>query len=261
MIIRMNFLKKTIVLLFLFGLLLFPKIVSAHVLEVDGNIGGVLHIAPDDDPVAGQNTSIVVELKDKSSQFSSVHCDCTYSLVRSGKTILSESLFTQANTDSTVHLAFTFPEKDIYTLEIVGKPKQPGQFQEFHLNYLIRVDKEISPQVPEMNHSTIPLPIIVGVFISVVIVGIFLVKGKKKYLAVFAVSLLFIHLFPIVLEAKELHSHDHSRGQHSCCLPQQMILPHQLDLQPVISRFTTIHFETPESFPYSWPSPIRNRSP
>jgi hypothetical protein len=42
---------------------------SAHVLLSNNTVGGVLHIDPEDDPIAGQPAKFYIELKDKQNQF------------------------------------------------------------------------------------------------------------------------------------------------------------------------------------------------
>lgn len=138
--------KKTLVALVglaaFFGLT--PRTVSAHVLKTDGSIGAVIHVSPDDDPVARTSTDFFFDIKDKSSKFSPDTCDCKAAIIQGGKEIYSAPLFQNSNGPSldSASFSFTFPEKDVYKVQISGKPTTPNAFQPFTLSWDLRVAKE-----------------------------------------------------------------------------------------------------------------------
>jgi len=141
--------KKIVILLSIATLFFFlPKVAFAHVLQTDGNIGAVLHIDPDDDPIAGQQSSFFFEFKDKQSKFQPTNCNCTFSILENGKDIYTQPLF-QNNTDPNLQNAsifFTFPQKDVYQIKVTGKPNSEGAFQHFNLTYDIRVERVSNDQ-------------------------------------------------------------------------------------------------------------------
>src|SRR5438045_57931 len=100
---------KLFVIFFLFTFVFWlnPHIVSAHVLKTDGNIGAVLHIDPDDDPIAGSQASFFFEFKDIQGKFQSQNCDCTFSIAEDGKEIFSQPLF-QNNSNPSLTSASVF---------------------------------------------------------------------------------------------------------------------------------------------------------
>src|SRR5437773_8843060 len=76
-----------------FFFLLFPSVVNAHFLKIDGSIGAVLHVDPDDDPIAGEQASFFLSFKDKQHKFSPQNCTCTFSIQEQNQTIYSQPLF------------------------------------------------------------------------------------------------------------------------------------------------------------------------
>ncbi len=123
---------------------LFPKDVFAHILQTDGTIGAVLHIDPEDDPIVGKPATFYFEFKDKIGRFIPDKCDCTVSIINSGKSIYTQSLF-QSNTSpdlSNASFSYTFPKKGVYILRITGKPYTPNAFQTFSLSYDLRISRE-----------------------------------------------------------------------------------------------------------------------
>ncbi len=107
--------------------------VSAHVLQVDGEIGVTVHIDPDDDPVANQQLGINLTIQDKSNRFAQV-ADCTCTLtVRSGEQTLQTIPLNF--TGSKALVSYTFPQNGTYNLTVKGDPKTANAFQPFAVNF------------------------------------------------------------------------------------------------------------------------------
>lgn len=124
--------------------LLGPQATLAHVLKSSGSIGGVMHVTPDDDPIAKTPTDFFIEFKDKQSKFEAQNCDCKVQILQSGKQVYSGPLFQYGTEPSltSASFTFTFPEKDIYTIKISGSPLSNNSFQPFTLEYDLRVSRE-----------------------------------------------------------------------------------------------------------------------
>lgn len=178
--------SKKILALFLcfFSLLFCVTKVSAHVLKIDGNIGATLHIDPDDDPIAGEQSGFFFEFKDKQNAFTPVGCDCTFSISESGKEIYSQPLF-QNNSQPSLDNAsvfFTFPQRDVYQVKVTGKPLVQNAFQPFVLTYDVRVAREATPTPPpttSQNTSSIPYGMIFGGVVTVIAVSAIFIARKK----------------------------------------------------------------------------------
>ncbi len=135
----------------------FAKSASAHVLKTDGSIGAVLHISPEDDPIAGKSTDFFFEFKDRDNRFKPESCDCKGIIIQDEKEIYSSTIFqngSNANLESAV-FSFAFPEKDIYKVQVSGKPIEGNLFQPFTLAWDIRVARENEAKSTiESNDST-----------------------------------------------------------------------------------------------------------
>src|SRR5437667_6752587 len=113
--------NKLLSFLFFIGILLvFPKSVFAHFLAFDHTIGAVLHIDPNDDPIAGEQTSFFFEFKDKENKFTPQNCDCTFLIVKNGQTIYSQPLFANNQNPrlTNASVLYTLPQKDVYEIKV-----------------------------------------------------------------------------------------------------------------------------------------------
>lgn len=165
------------------SLLTFP--VSAHVLETDGSIGAVIHIDPEDDPIVGEQASFFFEFKDKEGKFNGTNCDCVAVISKNGQELFRGSIY--GNTDQpsleNSSLFFTFPERGVYSLEIIGKPLTPGAFQEFHLKDELRVERLPGAQPAEEKSGNFFIDhklhlVVFGVGLAIFLVMLFY-KRKK----------------------------------------------------------------------------------
>jgi hypothetical protein len=141
--------KKIIVITFsLVCLLLVPTQASAHFLATDKNIGAVLHVDPNDEPIAGSQASFFFEFKDKENKFDPQSCDCTFLIKENGNEIYSQPLFQNNDKPSLTNASvfYTFPQRDVYQIQVIGKPNIAGEFQPFTLSWDFRVDQQANPQ-------------------------------------------------------------------------------------------------------------------
>jgi hypothetical protein len=130
--------------------------VFAHVLLTDKSIGAVVHINPDDDPIAGQSSDFFFEFKDKDNRFDPRACDCKYQIKQGDKIISQGDLFSGGNDPSLENASFNviFPEVGIYSLTLTGNPINPGQFSNFVLTDSIRVERSSTVNSSTSTQST-----------------------------------------------------------------------------------------------------------
>jgi hypothetical protein len=176
--------KKYLLFLFsfLFFLFIFSGIASAHVLKSDGSVGAILHVSPDDDPIAGVQTDFFFEIKDKENKFTPENCDCTATVFQNGKEIYSQPLFQNNNNPSLENASFSYvlPQKDVYKIQISGKSVTAGAFEHFTLTWDIRVARDEAGQTAATNNPfTLMLPYIIVLAAVLVFVGVLLSKKKK----------------------------------------------------------------------------------
>jgi hypothetical protein len=165
----------------------------AHVLQTSGSIGAVLHIDPDDDPVAKKPSTFFLEFKDKNNQLSKESCSCQINITQNGKLLFSQNLFDNYK-DNTATFSYTFPEMGQYVLDISGQPTQTKSIKQFNLKYALDIDGEANPNPLNSPAAAIPTGntqnlldwikahIVYGVggLIFIGILGSYFVKQSKK---------------------------------------------------------------------------------
>ncbi len=180
--------KKLVFIAVLFFISAQP--VWAHVLKTDNSIGAVIHVSPEDDPIAREITDFFFEFKDKNKQFKPENCDCKGTILRSGKEIYSAPLFQNSSNPNleNASFSFTFPERDIYKVQVSGKPTISGEFESFVLEWDIRVERETAtahtqnttkPKQNELiNWIFRHIPHLAGVFLILLFAIFYVIKQK-----------------------------------------------------------------------------------
>lgn len=168
----------TATLILIIGILFLAFPVSAHVLKTDGNIGAVVHIDPEDDPVVGQETTIYFDIKDKDGKFSSENCLCIFKVTKNGQDVFMQTI--QGTTAQ-----YNFPEKDIYVLELKGTPKFEGAFSPFTLTYDIRVERTNDTDLDESQENNswftvAHIPHISLIVFVIIVCGLVIYSEKRK---------------------------------------------------------------------------------
>jgi hypothetical protein len=129
--------KKLIAGMVLLGLILLPVSAKAHVLIADTGrqTGAVLHVTPDDDPIAGKPSDLFFELD--ASKISSTTHALTLSAANSTGAQTSIPAHARGNT---VSAAYTFPSQGVYTISLAAEPLQPGE-QRYEFSHTQRISR------------------------------------------------------------------------------------------------------------------------
>lgn len=174
-----RFLTGIIILVAVLG---FAVPAFAHVLKTDGSIGVLIHLDPEDDPIAGEPATFYFEFKDKDNKFDPTHCTCTVSIAQGGIKLFTAPIFSgsNANTITSPTFQYTFPTRGIYTLFIDGSPNNPAQFQNFHISYDIRVSRE-STAVPALTNSSPPSHTLHYIIFGAGFIAIAIIFIQDKY--------------------------------------------------------------------------------
>lgn len=132
-----------------------PQKVFAHILKYDGSIGAVIHVEPEDDPIAGENTNLFFEFKDKEKKFNPADCDCRIIVNQNGTEIYSGDILAGNNNPTLTNIGFKyiFPTIGIFNIVVNGNPKTSESFQNFSLSYDIRVARESKETVVVVNDN------------------------------------------------------------------------------------------------------------
>ena len=147
--------KRIMVLVALLAVVIVIRVpkVSAHELRTDANIGAVLHIEPDDDPVVGTPQSFDLFFQDLTNRFTLPDCVCKIELFQNGQVAYSASPHITGRTTSMN--PYTFTKAGIYSFIVTGTPKQPGNFQPFKLTYPIRTESTTSTTTQPLSTSLV----------------------------------------------------------------------------------------------------------
>lgn len=242
-----------LLLLFIFFILA-ARPVSAHVLKADGNIGAVIHVTPDDDPIVGEKADFFFEIKDKDKKFRPEACDCTVTIAKNGNKVFSRPLFTstnQVNFDTPV-FQYTFPERAIYTILLIGQPKTANAFQPFRIQYDIRADRvsesasttpSAQPSAAWPNHwfHYIAIAFIALVFLALLFIDRLRAHARRtpgnnrtfrSLFILFTVNIIFSHAVAANALVITHYATGHDVSQHSCCMPQALDVPESIVVVP-----------------------------
>ena len=177
----MHMFKKLIIIIF--TILLFTSIIHAHVLDANGNVGAVMHIDSDDDPIAGQPAIFYFEFKDKTNKLDFSKCSCKLAISNTDNEVLyRDNLPLNSNNAnlSTPSFEFVFPKRDVYNLTITGDPINNALFTHFQLSYDIRVSREnFNNAAPIVKNNNIIILYILPVIV-ILSFGLFVFISIRK---------------------------------------------------------------------------------
>ena len=153
--------------------LVFVSPVSAHVLETDGEIGAVMHVDPNDEPVVGQPAQFYFEIKDRTGKFKEQECDCQLSIWRGGQQIFMTPLVVSS-------AKFTFLEAGSYNVKLTGKPVGAVNFQPFELGDDLQVS-QATKQATWWQQPSVVTVVLLGVVGLMVYFGSRLSKKRADF--------------------------------------------------------------------------------
>lgn len=151
-----------IILLIIAVWLYLPISTSAHVLETSNEIGAVIHIDPEDDPIVNEPSVIYFEITDKSGKFSLNSCSCVVTISNSETELIHQSLITPV-------MNYTFPSAGVYTIKLSGKPTTANNFKEFTLSWDFRVTRTKSFDSNPNNNYLLAISGIVAAIVITII--------------------------------------------------------------------------------------------
>lgn len=139
--------KRLLLVSLLIGLVAFlPQTASAHVLISDDtkSIGAVLHVVPDDDPIAGQQSNLFFDIQ--TQKINKATAKLTVA-----NTATSEAVIVPIKVDSdSVTADYTFPVQGVYKLSLTVSSDKAYTF-----NYSQRVSRGVTGSA--LDKPTYPL--------------------------------------------------------------------------------------------------------
>lgn len=126
--------RKSLCLLLLISL---PQAAFAHVLQSEGDIGVLMHVDPGDEPVAGEQATLMLEMTAKKGRFAIADCDCRLRILSEANVVFEAPI--AAGTGGTAAVPFVFAAAGMYRAEIAGSPRTGAPFRPFHVGFDVRV--------------------------------------------------------------------------------------------------------------------------
>lgn len=125
--------------------LVFPGL--AHQIKSDGDVGGTIHIEPNEPPHTGVPSQVWLGLARRGGDFLAPdRCNCRLlvyaSPVEPGEAPLQQATLdgsTMQNFEAVFDQDITFPDVGIYELVVQGEPKTAGEFEPFELRFDVTV--------------------------------------------------------------------------------------------------------------------------
>jgi hypothetical protein len=111
-------------------------------MQTDGTIQSLLHLHPNDDPVAGQAAILGFSISDTTDRFSAPACDCRLTIRQNNRVLVQRPTTSEeALSDGVILVHYSFPYQGIYTITLEGKPWRSDEFQTFRLTYDERIER------------------------------------------------------------------------------------------------------------------------
>ncbi|NET69558.1 MAG: hypothetical protein F6K62_00410 [Sphaerospermopsis sp. SIO1G2] len=179
----------------------FVPTVFAHTVKISGDVGGIIHIEPNDNPRAGEPSDTWFALTRKGGQVIPLKdCNCQLAVYAEphvpGEPALLEPPLKPIQAERYEGIpgaVITFPKPGIYQLQLSGKPNDMGaSFQPFVLKFEVTVaagkslatpqastsNQEIQPEQKSSN-TVSPIMIVIVLMTSIGII-LFFIKIVKK---------------------------------------------------------------------------------
>ena len=106
----------------------------AHDRETNNGVSVTVHIAPDDEPIATQPATIVVEKVETKAKFTWATCRCAWKISDSSGAVLYQK-------PAKAKTSFVFPATGAYQLTFSGRVKATKtRWRTFRINYAFRAN-------------------------------------------------------------------------------------------------------------------------
>jgi hypothetical protein len=109
-------------------------VASAHQTAVNNGVEVTVHVAPNDEPVAGEPAAILFpKIKTRTGKFAWANCRCVLQVSDSAGKVLLKS-------PATSRTEFTFPDPAAYQVTLSGRVLRKGKWAAFRVAFAYRAD-------------------------------------------------------------------------------------------------------------------------
>lgn len=167
---------------------------SAHSVKISADVGGTLHIEPNDNPRAGEPAQAWFALTRKGGKAIALkECNCQLAIYAEphspGEPALLEPSLKPVKAEryqGTPGAKIVFPKPGAYQLQLNGKPASGNGFQPFELKFAVTVAAgravEAAPAVQNVTQE--PQGIAIGLAQPAILLGILLLSGGMLFFLV-----------------------------------------------------------------------------
>lgn len=163
---RITYLVLSLAVFFVFGL---PQTVAAHELKENNGVSAVLHIAPDDNPVSGQETLLYFVFSSTNPRFDLAYCKCQVSYQSSENRLETIPISQEKAGSDSGYASVTFDKPGAYTLTVRGLTSD-NQTDYFTFSYTVRVAAGTN-QAAALSRQAAGLQIILLTLTGLVLIG------------------------------------------------------------------------------------------
>lgn len=175
-----------------------------------------------------------IDIVDQEGKFTPYSCTCSLSITRQGDKPHSVSLEPNQFHNTMAMVSYTFPQMDVYTLTVMGEPKSPDSFQQFKLEFVVRVDQEATRPLED---SIFPTFWLIGALVITIPLAVALGRRRRLFLTISI--LLSVCLSQGALVHCLLQDH-HAEKQHECCMLKPTTTPIRTKVLHATARLTPI---------------------
>lgn len=174
----------------------YPDTASAHTIKISADVGGTLHIEPNDNPQAGKSTQAWFALNRKGGKAIALkECNCQLAVyaephIAGEPPLLEPSLkpVTAERYQGTPGAEITFPKPGTYLLALSGKPTKAANFKPFELKFDVTVassSANVSQSSQDVNvietqSQSFPLWAIAGLVFAAAGIGLAVVQKRGQ---------------------------------------------------------------------------------
>ncbi|MDZ7961246.1 MAG: hypothetical protein RMY34_25760 [Aulosira sp. DedQUE10] len=191
--------KSSIPLVCLLVLSLTPlNAASAHTVKISADVGGTLHIEPNDNPQAGQAAQAWFALtRNGGKAIALKECDCRLAVYAEPHTPKEPPLLepplkpvSAERYQDTPGAEITFPKAGAYQLALTGKPTTGGSFKPFELKFQVTVasgsqtlsqaPQNVNNDVLETQSQSLPLWAIAAAIFATLGIVLAVVQKRRR---------------------------------------------------------------------------------
>lgn len=121
-----------------FSFTFLPVKLNAHELAEDNSVAAILHIDPEDKPIAGIEQKLIFSFNDSSKIFNLENCDCELNIFEGSSLVDQIKLNIVASTIS--ENSYIFKNSGRHYIKLIGNPKDDA-FEPFEIDYEVNVSE------------------------------------------------------------------------------------------------------------------------